>query len=437
MKEFINAILFLLVVSLSANAQNIGIITLTPSRNLEIRNPGLSSIKISSHSVFDTTKLIFSNQNESSGSEMHIGFYQEQGLLFSSKSLSPFSSNQSDSILFMTPRGYIGVNNIYPVERLDVNGRIRPNGLLLNEYSMLELGAGLNKQEDNGKIGLNVFGEDNTLSIVGGGTALDGSDRTIKFWADSQAVFTGRGSFLKNAGIGMAPTGNMLTIAANHGSLLSLRNSNALDADVTAAIAFGGNNYTTGIIRTIGNRPSNARMAFHTGYSFTGGASNLQERLTIANNGNVGVKNPDPQATLDIGGNIRFSGSNPAAFRITLRGTMMFNGTGPSAVIDSVNGKFVKIDHPLCNNDPKAIIIVRPLGLTALTMACRYDASDGFWYLTPDLPYKYNTRPANYQYCEGDTNYCINNIHQKFLFIITTEVLNKDEDKWNLLVLKN
>jgi hypothetical protein len=435
MKKLLTAIILLSAFWVTAIAQNIGIGTLSPTGNLEIKSPGLSAIKISAASNMDTTRLTFSNRDEFIGTDMSLTFLHEQGLFFSSKSMFPYMN--SDSILFMTPRGFVGINTISPVERLDVNGRVRSNGLMIRDNNLLELGVGLEKQEDNGKIGLNVFGDDNTLSIVGGGTALDGSDRKIKFWADSAAVFTGRGSFLKNVGIGVEPTANMLTIAAGHGSLLSLRNTNSLNTGVIAAMAFGGNNYTTGIIRTVGNSSSNARMAFVTGYSFTGGASNLQERLTIANNGNVGVNNTNPQATLDIGGTMRFTGVNSPAFRITLRGNMMYNGTGPAAVIDSVNGTVVRIDHPLCNNDPNAIIIVRPLGLTATTMASRYDASNGFWYITPDMPYKYNTRPANYRMCIDNVPFCINNIHQNFLFVISSEVLNKDEDQWNLLVLKN
>ena len=428
-KNYVITILAL-TISLSANAQNIGIGTLTPTANLEVKNPGLSSIKISSASSMDTTKLIFSNRDEFIGTDLSISFIQEQGLVFSSKSMFPYLN--SDSILFMTPGGFTGINTLFPAERLDVNGRIRSNGLLLNEYSMLELGAGLNKQEDNGKIGLNVFGEDNTLSIIGGGTDADGSDRSIKFWADSQATFTGRVSFLKNAGIGIAPTGNMLTIGANHGALLSLRNSNALATGVTAAIGFGGNNYTTGIIRTIGNSPSNARMAFSTGYSFTGGASFLQERLTIANNGNTGVNNTNPQSTLDIGGNIRFSGPNPAAFSITLKGNMMYNGTGPSAEIDSANGGLVRIDHPMCNNDPNAMLIVSPV--TGKSMRVIYDDFSGYWYLVNDFPYwVQGSQGVNYLTCDGT---CINSPTEKFIIVNSSFILNKDIDSWNLFIVK-
>jgi len=418
------------IISLSANSQNIGIGTLVPMGNLEVKNPGLSAIKISSASNMDTTQLIFANRDEFIGTDMTLTFLHEQGLYFSSKSMFPYMN--SDSILFMTPRGDIGINTRYPVERMDVNGRVRSNGMLINEYNLLELGAGLTKQEDNGKIGLNVFGEDNTLSIVGGGTDPNGNDRRIKFWADSAAVFTGRGSFAKNAGIGVNPTANMLAIAADHGSLLSLRNNNALNNGVLAGITFGGNNYTTGIIRTAGNSSSNARMAFLTGYSFTGGASNLVERLTIANNGNIGIKNTNPQAALDIGGSIRFSGANPAAFKITLKGIMMYNGTGPAAAIDSSDGEYVRIDHPMCNNDPNAILVVSPV--TGKSMRVIYDNANGYWYLVNDFPYRVQgSQGVNYLTCDGT---CINSPTEKFIIVGSFTPLNKDYDSWHLFIVK-
>jgi len=197
--------------------QNIGIGTLAPTANLEVKNPGLSSIKISSASNMDTTKLIFANRDEFIGTDMSITFLHEQGLYFSSKSLFPYGN--SDSILFMTPSGYVGINTMYPVERMDINGKIRSNGILINEYNVIELGGGLNKQEDNGKIALNAFGEDNTLSIIGGGTALNGSDRKIKMWANGGTIFTGGANFSSALVISNPTTNPTLDISGGKGNL--------------------------------------------------------------------------------------------------------------------------------------------------------------------------------------------------------------------------
>lgn len=196
----------------------------------------------------------------------------------------------------------VGIGVATPQDRLDVNGNVRSTGLRISGQNIIELGFGLTKQADNGKIGLNVFGEANTLSIVGGGTAVDGSDRRIKMWADGGTFFSGGGQFSGNVGIGTAPvTGIMLTLLANNNLHLSLRNPIALASDVRSGLSFGGTNYTTGIIQTIGTSTSQARMAFFTGYSFSGGVSNLTEKLSISNEGRIGINRTTPTAQLEIG----------------------------------------------------------------------------------------------------------------------------------------
>ena len=91
----------------------------------------------------------------------------------------------------------------------------------------------------------------------------------------------------------------------NVGNLFNLNNSNALNTGISSTIGFGGSNYSTGFISTIGTSNSAARMAFYTGYSFTGGASSMQERFTISNTGNVGIANSNPTQKLEVNGKIK------------------------------------------------------------------------------------------------------------------------------------
>jgi hypothetical protein len=93
----------------------------------------------------------------------------------------------------------------------------------------------------------------------------------------------------------------------NVGASFILNNPNALNTGVSNNISFGGSNYTTGFISTIGTSNSAARMAFYTGYSFTGGASSMQERLTISNTGNVGIANTNPTQKLEVNGKIKIA----------------------------------------------------------------------------------------------------------------------------------
>ena len=176
--------------------------------------------------------------------------------------------------------------------------RIAEEGLQIKEGNTLEFGAGTpGKQTDNGKIGYSAFGEANTLSIVGGGVSATGADRRIKLWADLGTDFTGGASFNKN-----------VQIKNNLSSMLALTNTNALAAGSTHLLSFGGTNYTTGLMSVTGTSASAARMGFSTGYSFTGGVSNMQERLSIANNGNIGIGKIAPTSKLDVLGDINTTG---------------------------------------------------------------------------------------------------------------------------------
>jgi hypothetical protein len=231
-------------------------------------------------------------------------------------------------VLFLSFSGKtqnVGIGTNTPQDRLDINGNVRSTGVRIVGQNILELGFGLTKQADNGKIGLNVFGEANTLSIVGGGTAGNGSDRRIKMWADGGTVFTGGGQFSANVGIGAAPGNVRLVLQNSNSGLLSLQNSNALNTGVSAAITFGGSNYTTGIIQTIGTSSNQARMGFFTGYSFANGINVLGERISITNEGRIGINRTNPSAQFEIGsGNssdwIRIVSDNEEVFRLNTNG---------------------------------------------------------------------------------------------------------------------
>lgn len=110
-------------------SQNVGIGTTTPQSKLEVKNPGSSSIRISSNGFNDTTQLIFSNRTPTdAGTDMRINLNREEGLAFSSR--SDLVGNNSDSILVISPLGYVGINNNQPFEKLDIRGNINITGSL-------------------------------------------------------------------------------------------------------------------------------------------------------------------------------------------------------------------------------------------------------------------------------------------------------------------
>jgi hypothetical protein len=332
---------------------------------------------------------------------------------------------------YFLPAQNVGIGTNAPLDKLEVNGKVRSNGLLITNANVIELGVGIPKQIDNGKIGYNEFGEANTLSIVGGGTAADGSDRRIKFWATGNSEFTGGARFAGTVGIGTAAGSSQLTVMNSNASTLSLQNSNALNTGVATGVYFGGSNYTTGIIQAIGNSTNNARLAFFTGYSFTGGVYNLTEKLTIANNGFTGINQTVPNATLDVGGSIRFSGANPAAFVITAQpGVNMFTSTF-ILTNDDLSSRYIRINHPHSNNNPDAILLITAIN-DAVPANCIYNATDGYWYLVHYRNFSaVGYASSNWQLCGTG---CASGLQKYPIIEVYTFIQNK---KYNVFVIKN
>lgn len=116
---------------------------------------------------------------------------------------------------------------------------------------------------------------------------------------------------------------------------------------------------------------------------------------------NVGVGTPAPTEKLDVAGNVKvngilkFSGASPAAFKITLAPGMRYSSTNPLTA-DPSSGLFVMIDHPLCNNDPDALLLVTSVdfvtGVTTPLMRITYEPANGYWFLRLSLGFLTNNQ---------------------------------------------
>jgi hypothetical protein len=225
--------------------------------------------------------------------------------------------------------GNVGIGMNQPLDKLEINGRVA----IMHNYG-LEFGKYVSGKETNaGKIGYALFTA-NTLDIVGAGTAPN--NRKLRFWAEGGSIFEGPADFYGN----ISPRS------------ISIVNNLPLNTGVNSTIGFGGSNYTTGLIQTVGINSSNARMGFFTGYSFTGGVSNLLERFTIGNNGNVGIGTTDPQAKLDVNGATKITGLNGTKlFSISNTQTELL-GVSPNGVNISTSPNFLsKAGTVLVNSD--------------------------------------------------------------------------------------
>lgn len=186
----------------------------------------------------------------------------------------------------------------------DPQGKFQINAFASPTYPTLNLLDSMANNLNGPSIQFGNINSNFNFKLIGNtGSSFDGSNSHFKFLFNEQPLMslTGDG----NLGIGVLQPFSKLSISSIYGNQLSLQNSNALDNGVTSSIHFGGNGYTTGYISTIGQSTSNARMGFFTGYSFTGGASYLVERLSISNNGNIGIGTTTPSQKLELKGTMK------------------------------------------------------------------------------------------------------------------------------------
>jgi hypothetical protein len=102
----------------------------------------------------------------------------------------------------------------------------------------------------------------------------------------------------QNVGIGTATPDYRLHVFYPGSSLLKLENSTSLATGVSNDLFFKTGTLFTGGIRTIGTTTANARLGFFTKASAT--ETGLLERLSILDNGNVGLGTTSPLAPLHI-----------------------------------------------------------------------------------------------------------------------------------------
>lgn len=198
----------------------------------------------------------------------------------------------------ITANGNIGIGNYSPVGKFQINAMANPGFPTINLVDSASTNA-------NGPYiqFSNIF-QSNNLQLLGNfGASPDGSDSYFRFSRNHAPLMSLRGD--GNLGIGTGEPTSKVSISSIIGNQLSLQNSNALDIGVSSSIHFGGSNYSTGFISTLGQSTSNARMGFFTGYTFTGGPSFMLERVSISNTGNVGIGITNPGQKLEVGGNIK------------------------------------------------------------------------------------------------------------------------------------
>ncbi len=109
-----------------------------------------------------------------------------------------------------------------------------------------------------------------------------------------------------NVGIGENVPLWRLDVKNSTSLLLRLVNSTTLSGNVNVDLFFKTGTLFTGAIKTIGENVSEARLGFFTNAST--GSSNLLERMSILDNGYVGIGTTTPAVSLDVVSSTQYAG---------------------------------------------------------------------------------------------------------------------------------
>lgn len=132
-------------------------------------------------------------------------------------------------------------------------------------------------------------------------------------------------------GLGTALANSKLHVKAATDNLQLLENTTALANNVTALSYFKTGTSYTGAFGTVGTAANAARFGIWTGA--TGSAALLDERLSVLDNGNVGINNASPSQKLDVNGSARVTGN------LQVNGTVTSAGTGSINLLPIAIGK--------------------------------------------------------------------------------------------------
>jgi hypothetical protein len=127
----------------------------------------------------------------------------------------------------------------------------------------------------------------------------------------------------QNVGIGnTSPAMKLHVSSPADTALFLLDNNTALANNKNAGLYFKTGNYFTGALKAIGTGVNVARLAFFTFADLN--QNQLRERMSILDNGNVGIGTTNPNALLEVNGSFRLANGSQGNGRLL---TSDANGT--------------------------------------------------------------------------------------------------------------
>ncbi|MEI2739459.1 MAG: hypothetical protein V9F01_11820 [Chitinophagaceae bacterium] len=225
---------------------------------------------------------------------------------------------------------------------------------------------------NNSQNGRGVFGYSDSGEGISGGsnTGTGGSFSSI-----SGRAITGTGDVWLNRSNGKTMIGNLSSanmqlhiFHASDTALLQLDNNTALANGTNVGAYFKNGSWFTGAIKTIGTGTNVARMGF---YTFAATDQNgLLERMTILDNGNVGIGTNNPTTKLEVGGTVKITGGSPGSGKV-LTSDASGNASWQTPDVSSGYQHLVEISVIGTSN------WVVPAGVTSVLVEAWGDGGDG------------------------------------------------------------
>lgn len=133
----------------------------------------------------------------------------------------------------------------------------------------------------------------------------------------------------QNVGVGnTSPSMKLHVSSPADTALLLLDNNSSLANNKNAGLYFKTGNYFTGALKAIGTGVNVARLAFFTFADLN--QNQLRERMSILDNGNVGIGTSNPNALLEVNGSFRLVNGSQGTGRVLTsdaNGTATWSGT--------------------------------------------------------------------------------------------------------------